>query len=78
MPHNPSPDKTHLSKQAEGEIIRDTCKASRIDNITTFAKCETEDPEACRFTLRFPNARLCVHPLVEKIVERSTKTEKLK
>jgi hypothetical protein len=62
-----------LSKQEEGRIIRKNCRAVPIENVTTFVRCETEEPKLCRFTLKFRNARLCMHPLAQKIVERTKK-----
>jgi len=47
--------------------------ATAIDNITTFAKCDTPVTEHCQFTLAFKKVKLCKHPLVHKIVERTSK-----
>ena len=60
-----------MSKQEEGRIIRPTCAASAIDNVSTFVRCEAKEPVSCRFTLKFPKARLCLHPLSQQIVERA-------
>ena len=65
------------SKQAvapvEIPIVPPTCKATAIGNITTFAKCDTELPEHCRYTLVFKNGRLCKHPHADKIVAQTVK-----
>jgi len=79
VPNNSSPDKKKgkpLSKVVEGQTIRDTCQASAIENVSTFAKCESEDQDQCRFTLKFPKARLCTHPLSQEIVARTQKKAK--
>jgi len=74
--NNPSNDKhtKRVPHMTNSRTIKDSCKAFSIDGvITTFARCETDEPEHCRFTLMFPNVRLCTHPLAQEIVERTRK-----
>ena len=60
-------------QQVDSESIHKECKAESIENITTFARCLKDESDQCRFTLIFKNGRLCKHPLVDKIVERTLK-----
>ena len=64
MSTDPSPDRRFPSAE---------CKASAIDNVTTFARCEVQEPVHCRYTLSFPYTRLCLHPQSQEIVERTKK-----
>ena len=54
-----------------GPVIRDDCRAARIDEVTQFAECQVKTDASCPHRLTFSAYLYCVHPDREAIIART-------
>ncbi|MGO8929180.1 MAG: hypothetical protein ACLQU3_20125 [Limisphaerales bacterium] len=78
MAHGEQSDQEPTSPQPAsqaGPVVRNHCRAARIDEVTEFAECLVKTDASCPHRFAFSAFRYCVHPQREVIVARTLAQE---